>query len=101
MKQQPGKETLTRNASKMAAAHSSRTTLPQKMTQKGNSNPSSPHLIDTDSEFRLTPISLQDIHNGTDLLSQFERVLQKALQNTSDTITEKLTREIREVGRRT
>lgn len=49
----------------------------------------------------MTPGILQNLPPGTDLINQFERVLQKALQNTSDTITVMLTREIHKVGRRT
>lgn len=48
----------------------------------------------------MAPISLHNISNGSDLLNQFERVLHRAPQNTSD-ITAKLTREILEVGHRT
>lgn len=101
LKQPAGKEKLTRNAPNMTAAQSSRSALPQRQSQRGNSTYFSSQLADSDLDYGLTPISLQNIPNNSDILSQFERVLQKALQNTSDTITEKLTREIREVGRRT
>lgn len=49
----------------------------------------------------MNPITLQNASPRSDLLRQFERVLNKALQNTLDTITDKLTWEIREVGHRT
>lgn len=53
------------------------------------------------SDSDLTAPPLQNSPHGSDLRSQFKRVHHKVLQNTSDTITEKLTQEIRKVGHRT
>lgn len=39
------------------------------------------------------------VHSG--MFKQFEQMLQKALKQTSDHITDKLTREIKELGQRT
>lgn len=46
----------------------------------------------------MTPITLQNTIPGSDLLSHFERVLQRTLQTTSDTITDRLMQEIHVVA---
>ena len=56
---------------------------------------------ETDYDFGLTPLTLRGDTLQPDLLQQFERMLTRALKNTSDAITDRLTREIREVGHRT
>lgn len=74
---------------------------PQTGTQQHHRSPSSVQYGETEYELNVSPITLHNNQIGSDLLSQFERVLHKALQNTSDTITDKLTQEICEVGRPT
>lgn len=81
----------------MAAPPSSHATLSH--SQKQLRSPASTQRSESDYDFGISPSSLQNTSPGSDLLSQFERVLHKALQNTSDAITNKLTREICEVGR--
>lgn len=65
----------------MAAASSSRSALPHK--QKQNSNSPTYQQAEPESkceyEFGMTPGILQNTPPGTDLIAQFERVLQKAL----------------------
>lgn len=80
----------------MAVPPFSCSALPHTLTQSRTL--AATQLGESDTKFGMTPIALQNTPHSSDLLSQFEHVLQKALQNTSDTITSKLTREICEVG---
>lgn len=57
--------------------------------------------VESDTDCRLTRLALQLESSQPDLLRQFEQMLTKALKHTSETITGKLTREIRDVERRT
>lgn len=99
LRQVKSQDSLTKPTVRMAAASSYRSSQPA--SQKHYESPSSAQRSEPDFTSGMTPLIPQNSTIGPDLLAQFERVLHKALQNTSDAITDKLTREIREVGRRT
>lgn len=90
------KETPARQLSKMAAAVTS---------QPSTSHTAKPLKLNTNT-IDFSGESDTDIGDSqtalqTDLFKKFERILQKALKQTSDHITDKLTREIRDLGQRT
>lgn len=99
LKPQKAQEALTKTAAKMAASASPYTARSHSQLQLRS--PSSLSKGELLSDLGVTPTDIQNAINSSDLLNQFERILHRALQNTSDNITDKLTREIREVGRRT
>lgn len=53
---------------------------------------------ESDAELLASPLSSQHSFMQPDILQQFERMLHRALKQTSDQITECLSKEIRELG---
>lgn len=93
------KVTQTRTAAKAAPAPSSSYTASVHSHRQKQMQPDSP----AESENELIPS--QDYSQistiSPTLLQQFERMLHKALNQTSEQITNSLTKEIRELGNRT
>ena len=91
------KETPARPfSSKMGPPNTSRSSAQRTTTSLPHSLKAQHCGGETDSEEEYSQATIQ-----SGILKQFEKMLQKALKQTSDDITDKLTKEIREIGQRT
>lgn len=78
--------------------HSPRTPRSAKQSQP---TPTIDVESDTDLGLGISPLAFQSDPTHPDLLKQFKWMLTKALKQTSDKITDRLSWEIRELGQRT
>lgn len=90
------KDKAQRPSSKMAAAVSSQSHSPHKAKPLKLTANTTEATEDSDSDSGDSQMESHSV-----LFEKFEHILQKALKQTSDHITDKLTREIRELGFRT
>lgn len=90
------KETSPRPLSKMASAAPSQHSTQRSLKPLSHSLKSQESAGESDSDTGSSKSVVQST-----MFKQFERMLQKALKQTSDHITDKLTKEIRELGQRT
>lgn len=99
-KQTPNNGTQAQNTTKKAPV-SSATFTSQKRNKPKMLQHISPGNSDSESELTLPHTSFQEPVVPSNILKQFEKMLHKALRQTSEQITNNLTKEIRELGQRT